>query len=108
MGLVDRGDVFDAELGEAGPHPVVVVSRQTAIEFRSNVTVVLVTSVVRDYDAEVALGASDGLDHECVANCDEIHTIRKSRLTRRRGTVRLDRMRAIEDGLRLSLDLDAA
>jgi hypothetical protein len=31
--------------------------------------------------------------------------VQKARLTRRRGSVGLERMRAIEDGLRLSLDL---
>jgi mRNA interferase MazF len=103
--LVDRGDVFDADVAEAGHHPVVVVSRQSAIAVRSNVTVVLVTSVVRGHRAEVALGPEHGLEHESVANCDEVHTVQKARLTRRRGSVGLERMRAIEDGLRLSLDL---
>lgn len=103
--LIDRGDVFDADVAEAGRHPVVVVSRQTAIPVRSNVTVVLITSVVRGHPAEVPLDAEQGLDRECVANCDEIHTLRKFRLTRRRGSVGLERMRAIEDGMRLSLGL---
>jgi mRNA interferase MazF len=106
MALIDRGDVFDADIGAAGPHPVVVVTRQTAIEYRSNVTVALVTSVVRGFDAEVALEPSDGIDRECVVNCDEIHTIRKAHLTRRRGRVAFERMRAIDDALRLSLGLD--
>lgn len=103
--LIDRGDVFDADLAEAGRHPVVVVSRQTAIAVRSNVTVVLVTSVVRGHRAEVSLGTEHGLERESVANCDEIHTLRKARLTRRRGSVGFEQMRAIEDSIRLSLGL---
>ena len=103
--LIDRGDVFDADVAEAGPHPVVVVSRQSAIPVRSNVTVVLVTSVVRGHRAEVPLGPAHGLERESVANCDEIHTVRKDRLTRRRGSVGLQRMGAVEDSLRLSLGL---
>jgi len=103
--LIDRGDVFDADLADAGRHPVVLVSRQTAIPVRTNVTVVLVTSVARHHPAEVELGPEHGLDHECVANCDEIHTLTKARLLRRRGTVGLERMRAVEDAIRVSLGL---
>lgn len=106
MGLIDRGDVFDADLPDVGPHPVVVVSRQTTLPFRSTVTVVLVTGVVRGHGAEVALSSEEGMDHDCVANCDEIHTIRKERLTRRRGSLGFERTAAIEAGLRLSLGLD--
>jgi mRNA-degrading endonuclease toxin of MazEF toxin-antitoxin module len=107
MALVDRGDVFDADLPEIGPHPIVVVSRQTTLPFRSTVTVVLVTSVVRGHGAEVALGPGEGLDYECVANCDEIHTIRKQRLIRRRGSIGVERTGAIDAALRLSLGLDS-
>lgn len=103
--LVDRGDVFDADVAEAGAHPVVVITRQTAIPVRSNVTVVLVTSMARGHRAEVPLGPQQGLERESVANCDEIQTLRKDRLARRRGSVGLEQMRAIEEGVRLSLEL---
>lgn len=106
MALVDRGDVFDAELPVGGGRPVVVVTRQTAISVRSSVTVVLVTSTIRGHGAEVPLGSDEGLDHDCVANCDEIQTVRKERLTRRRGRLGVDRIREIDAALRLALGLD--
>lgn len=56
---------------------------------------------------EAKLGPGEGLDHECVANCDEIHTIRKQRLTRRRGALGIERVGAIDTALRLSLGLDS-
>lgn len=106
MALIDRGDVFDADLpAGAGAHPVVVVSRQVSIEHRSRVTVALVTSVTRGHPAEVPLGVELGLDHDSVANCDEIYTLPKALLTRRRGTVGVEHMRSIEAAIRLSLDL---
>lgn len=48
VSLIDRGDVFFADL-EIGPHPVVVISRQEAITHRTNVSVVLVTSTIRGH-----------------------------------------------------------
>jgi mRNA interferase MazF len=106
MALVNRGDVVDADLPVGGRRPVVVVSRQTAIAVRSSVTVVLVTSTVRGHRAEVPLGPDEGLDRECVANCDEIQTIRKESLSHRRGFLGLDRVRELDAALRLSLGLD--
>lgn len=105
--LIDRGDVFDADLGDVGAHPVVVVSRETAIPLRANVTTVLVTSVQRGHPAEVTLDSRYGLDRDCVANCDEIHTLRKVDLTRRRGSLDVEGMSAIDEALRISLGLDA-
>lgn len=105
MSLIDRGDVFDADLPDAGRHPVVVVSRQESIPHRSNVTVVLVTSTVRGHVAEVALDESHGLDHPSVANCDEIYTVPKRILSRRRGRLSVTDESALNRALKTSLDL---
>lgn len=68
-------------------------------------TAVPVTSVIRGHPAEVALGVEFGLDHDSVVNCDEIYTLPKARLTRRRGSVGVEHMHAIEGAIRLSLDV---
>ncbi len=105
MATIDRGDVFDADIKEAGSHPVVVVSRQAAIPLRTNVTTVLVTSVARGHSAEVELDQRHGLDRDCVANCDEVHTLRKADLTRKRGSLDLERMSMVDRALKISLGL---
>lgn len=84
MNGVGRGDVFEAELPDLGVRPVVVVTRQEAIPVLTRVTVVVVTSTIRGHPAEVPLGPEQGLAQECVANCDDILTIGKERLRRRR------------------------
>lgn len=104
MSLVERGD-FDAELPDADPHPVVIVSRPEAILYRTNVTVVLVTSTVRGHAAEIELDESHGLDHLSVANCDEIYTIPKRSLRRRRGHLPLQDLERLNSALRLALGL---
>ncbi len=83
MNAFARGDVFWADLPEGRAHPVLIVTRQAAIPIRSSVTVVLVTSTSRGHPAEVSLDVEDGFAHPSVANCDEIYTISKSRLTER-------------------------
>lgn len=108
MGSIDRGVVFDAELPGAGRHPVVVVTRQEAIPALSSVTVVLVTSTIRGHRAEVPLGEPHGLDHDCVANCDNVFTISKQRLARRRGELPFEDLERLEAALRVALGIDWA
>jgi mRNA-degrading endonuclease toxin of MazEF toxin-antitoxin module len=65
----------------------------------------LVTTTVRDHAAEVPLDESHGLDHPSVANCDEIYTISKARLLKRRGRLRFEEDHALRRALRIALEL---
>lgn len=103
--LINRGDVFDVDLPGIGSHPAVVVSLQEAIPVRTNVTVALVTSTVRSHRAEVPLNSEVGLDHASVANCDELYTIPKRALGRKRGSLRFAEVRALDRALAVSLGL---
>lgn len=104
--MIARGDVFDADLPAAGPHPVVVVTREEAIPILSSVTVVLVTSTIRGHVSEVRVGVENGLDHESGVNCDNVFTLSKRRLTRFRGTLGPDKVRELNEALRIALGLD--
>jgi mRNA interferase MazF len=104
---IARGDVFDADIPTAGPHPVVVVTREEAIEVLSSVTVVLVTSTLRGHVAEVRVGAREGLDRESAVNCDNVFTLSKRRLSRYRGSLGPDKLRELNESLRIALGLDS-
>ena len=102
---MNRGDVYDAPT-PVGPHPVVIVTRETAIPVLANVTVVLVTSTIRGLRTEVPLGPEEGLARECVANCDNLFTVPRSALGRRRGTLGPAERRRLDEALRIALGLD--
>lgn len=106
MSLVNRGDVFDADLPEFGIRPVLVVTRQIAIPVLSAITVAFVTSTVRGIPSEVPLNSEHGLDHGSVANCDNLITIEKAALGQRRGTLAFEDARRLDDALRFALQLD--
>lgn len=55
--------------------PVVVLTREVARPYLRRITVAPVTSTVRGMAVEVPVGASSGLNHESVVNCDDIQTI---------------------------------
>ena len=82
-----------------------IVTRDRAIPVLANVTVAAVTGTVRDLPTEVPLGREHGLARECVINCDNLFTIPKRTLGRRRGELdpaSLDRLRG---ALRIALDV---
>lgn len=102
--IVQRGDIFDADLPTAGSRPVVVVTRNEAIPVLTSVTVVPVTGTIRGHRAELPLGTKDGLSKECVANCDTLMTVSKKRLSKFRG--HLDGDAVFELGQRIVFALD--
>ncbi len=102
---MNRGDVYDAPT-PGGRRPCVIVTRDRAIPYLANVCVVLVTSVVRELPTEVPLGPDEGLDRASVANCDNVFTLPKAVLARRRGALGAAAVGRLDNALRIALALD--
>lgn len=102
---MNRGDVYDVEF-EGGRRPAVIVTRDVAIAILANVCVVDITSTVRGLPTEVSLGPAQGLARECAANCDNLSTIPKQALGRRRGALGPEDLRRLRTALRTALELD--
>jgi mRNA interferase MazF len=102
---LNRGDVYDTTL-PGGRHPAVIVTRDRAIPHLRNVSVVAVTSKIRGLPTEVSLGTHQGLARDCVANCDNLFTIPKRALDRRRGTLGPEELHHLNAALRVALELD--
>lgn len=82
---VNRGEVWWADVGSKR-RPVLVLSRSEVIDVRELVTVAEITTTIRGLAVEVPLRASEaGLAESSVVNCDGLHTVRRSSLTRRAG-----------------------
>lgn len=60
--------------------PVLILTRDSIIEYLAEVTVVPLTSTVRNIPSEVPLGQNDGLAKNCAVNCDHIQTVAKAKL----------------------------
>jgi mRNA interferase MazF len=85
--------------------PVVIASRSDINGVRTRTTVAVVTKTVRGIPSEVTLDQRDGFDTLCAINCDELVTIEKSRLERRRGALSTTRSVEFDDALRFALQL---
>lgn len=102
-----RGEVWWAHLPRpVGRRPVVLVSRDEAYAVRELVTVVSVTTRVRDIPVEVALGREEGLLRRCVANADTITTIPKRTLREYAGVLDGEKVAALDAAVRFALGLE--
>lgn len=102
---MNRGDVYDVAL-PIGHRPAVITTRDRAIPLLANVAVVAITSRIRGLPTEVPLGSKHGLDHDCVANCDNVFTIPKQALKPRRGALGPEEIAQLDSALRIALGLD--
>jgi mRNA interferase MazF len=60
--------------------PVVILTRNSILEYLNEVTVAPITSTVRDIPSEVFLSEQDGMQTDCAINCDHIQTVSKSKI----------------------------
>jgi mRNA-degrading endonuclease toxin of MazEF toxin-antitoxin module len=92
---VRRGELWLAEVGRK-KRPVLVLTRSEVIDVRALVTVAEVTTSVRGLAVEVAVDHLEvGLGRASVINCDGLHTVARSTLTRAIGVVSDDTMRKV-------------
>jgi mRNA interferase MazF len=103
---MQRGELWWANLPQpVGPSPVILISRDRAIQVRDAVTVAQVTSTIRKIPVEVEVGKDEGLDHASVINCDVLLTIPKRLLERRLGILPAAKRQALDSALRFALGL---
>ncbi len=60
--------------------PVVILTRNSVLEYLGEVTVAPITSTIRDIPSEVLLGRRDGMPMDCAINLDHIQTVSKGRI----------------------------
>ncbi len=60
--------------------PVVVLTRDSALEFLGEVTVAPVTSRIREIPTEVVLSRRDGMPRDCAINLDHVQTVSRGKI----------------------------
>lgn len=85
--------------------PVLVLTRDSVLEYMGEVTVAPVTSTVRDIPSEVPLSSLDGLPRDCAINCDHIQTVSKGRLGPLIATLSQQRMEEVAKAIQFALAL---
>lgn len=81
--MVNRGEVWWADVPGDKVRPVLVLTRQRFTSRLTSLLVAPVTTTIRSIPTEVGLDASDGLPRPCAANFDNLFTLHRSRFAKR-------------------------
>jgi len=83
--------------------PVVILTRDSILEYLAEVTIAPVTRTIRDIPSEVVLTREDGLPTECAANLDHIQTVSRSKIGPLITTLGSERMKELRGALLFAL-----
>ena len=83
--------------------PVLILTRDPALEFLGEVTVAPITSTIRDIPTEVVLGEADGMPRECAVNLDHVQTVAKAKLGGLVATIGPTKMSEVRSALLFAL-----
>lgn len=86
--------------------PVVVLTRNSILDYLGEVTVAPITSHIRDIPSEVVLAESDGMPHCCAINCDHIQTVSKSKLGSLIATCTAEKMSEVRQAIIFAIALN--
>jgi mRNA interferase MazF len=85
--------------------PVLVLTRDSVLDYLGEVTVAPVTTTVRDIPSEVSLSTHDGMPRDCAVNCDHIQTVSKGKIGRLLTTLPSEKMKEVREAILFALGL---
>ena len=85
--------------------PVLILTRDSILEYLGEVTIAPITSTIRDIASEVLLTKSDGMPTECAVNCDHIQTVSKGQIGSLITTLSADKLQAVRRSILFALHL---
>ncbi len=85
--------------------PVLILTRNSVLDYLGEVTVAPITSTIRDIPSEVFLSAEDGMKKDCVVNLDHIQTVSKMKIGTRLISLSTNKMKSVSEAIRFALDL---
>ena len=86
-------------------HPVLILTRDSILEYLGEVTIAPVTSTVRDIPSEVFLSKEDGMPEDCAINLDHIQTVPKGKIGSLITTLSPDKLKQVSRSILFALDL---
>jgi mRNA interferase MazF len=83
--------------------PVLLLTRDPMISRLNDVTVVSITTTIRNLDSEVRLAVADGMPRDCVINCDQIQTLPRHKIGDRIAELSPTKIDEVEDAVLYAL-----
>ena len=85
--------------------PVLILTRDSILEYLGEVTVAPITSTVRDIPSEVFLSKHDGMPKDCAVNFDHIQTVSKGKIGSLITMLSPVKLKQVREAILFALDL---
>ena len=85
--------------------PVLILTRDSILEYLSGVTIAPITSTIRDIPSEVFLTKADRMPSDCVINFDHIQTVSKNKIGSLLTILSPERLKEVREAIQFSLHL---
>lgn len=85
--------------------PIVILTRDSALDFLGEITIAPITSTVRDIPSEVLLTTQDGMARDCAINLDHVQTVPKRKVGSLVTTLSREKLDRIKVALSFALGL---
>ncbi|ADH85449.1 type II toxin-antitoxin system PemK/MazF family toxin [Desulfurivibrio alkaliphilus] len=86
--------------------PVLILTRDSVLEYLGEVTIAPITTTVRDIPSEVFLSAvNDGVPRDCALNCDHLQTVSKGKIGPLVTSLPRNKMLEVGRAIRFALDI---
>jgi len=84
--------------------PVLILTRDSVLEYLGEVTIAPITSTIRNIPSEVFLSKTDGMLRDCAINFDHLQTVSKAKIGSLITSLTLAKMAAVGRAIRFALD----
>jgi len=85
--------------------PVLILTRDSILEYLGEVTVVPITSTIREIPSEVFLSKDDGMPRDCAINFDHIQTVSKAKIGPLITTLSPRKLQGVREAVSFALSL---
>ena len=85
--------------------PVLILTRDSILDYLGEVTVAPITTTVRDIPSEVFLSKQDGMTKDCAINLDHIQTVSKGKIGPLITTLPADKLENVSEAIQFALNL---
>jgi mRNA interferase MazF len=85
--------------------PVLILTRDSILEYLGEVTVAPITSTIREIPSEVFLSKDDGMPRDCAINFDHIQTVSKAKIGPSITTISPRKLQEVREAVGFALGL---
>ena len=85
--------------------PVLILTRDSILEYMGEATIVPITSTVRDIPGEVFLSMHDGMQKDCAVNLDHIQIASRGKIGSLIATLFSEKLKQVRRAILFAIDL---